>query len=221
MFQDREEAGRLLAQRLLPWRGRPQTLVLAIPRGGVIVGREVAKALDLPLDLTIVRKIGFPGNPELAIGAVDLSGVVTFNEEIAVERIDPAYLRAEIEKELFEARRRAATFRGKTKAPNLSGQRVILVDDGVATGQTTQAAINYLRQQGVKEIILAVPVASPETAKRLAALADRTIILQTPPFFSAVGQFYREFPQVSDEEVREALLSSQGSQAGRDGEGAE
>jgi len=209
MFKNRQQAGRLLAQHLRSWAGARDALVVAVPRGGVITAREVAEALKLPLEIVVVRKVGFPGNPELALGAVDLNGTVTLNEELSAERIDPVFLEQEIKEQLLEARRREKLYREGRKPLSINNQRIILVDDGIATGQTLKAAINYLRQEGAKEVILAAPVAAPDSAKRLAALADRTVILEKPLSFAAVGQFYQDFPQVTDEEVRAALKSEQ------------
>jgi predicted phosphoribosyltransferase len=205
MFRDRQQAGELLAKYLSAWRSRPETVVLAIPRGGVVVGRAVASELKLPLDIVIVRKLGFPGNPEFALGAVDLNGTITFNEKVEAGEFDPQFLEREIGQQLAEAKRREKLYRAGRKKLILAGKRVILVDDGLATGQTTQAAINYLRNENVKEIILAAPVAAPDTIKRLKELVERIVILEKPANFAAVGQFYQEFPQVSDREVVEAL----------------
>ena len=208
MFEDRREAGQLLAQRLQDLKNIPDVVVLGIPRGGVVVAAEIAHMLNAPLDVYITRKLGAPGNPELAIGAVAEDGTVVLDEEsIAFLRVPESYLEEERRRQQEEIRRRADRYRrGRPPVP-LEGKRVILVDDGVATGHTVEAAIRALRQQPIKELILAVPVGPPTTIARLRALVDRLEVLSEPEVFWAVGMFYRDFRQVSDEEV-EALLAA-------------
>ena len=208
MFENRRQAGQLLAQRLQDLKDAPDVVVLGIPRGGVVVAAEIAHMLNAPLDVYITRKLGAPGNPELAIGAVAEDGTVVLDEEsIAFLRVPDTYLDEERRRQQEEIRRRAARYRrGRPPVP-LEGKRVILVDDGVATGHTVEVAIRALRQQPIKELILAVPVGPPTTIARLRALVDRLEVLSEPDVFWAVGMFYRDFRQVSDEEV-EALLAA-------------
>ncbi len=206
MFENRKEAGRLLAQRLQDLKGDPDVVVLGIPRGGVVVAAEIARALGAPLDVYITRKLGAPGNPELAIGAVAEDGTVVIDEEsVSLLRVSEAYLEEERRRQQEEIRRRASRYRRGRPPISLEGKRVILVDDGVATGHTVEAAIRALRQQPLKELILAIPVGPPATVARLRALVDRLEVLVEPEVFWAVGMFYRDFRQVSDEEV-ETLL---------------
>lgn len=198
IFKNRQAAGRLLANHLKKYKGQPNTLVLGIPRGGVVVGYEVAKKLKLPLDILITRKIGHPNQPELAIGAVDADGQIVWDVEVKeVEGL--------IEEEVWEIKRREQVYRQDRKPIDLSGKTAILVDDGIATGSTISAAINYLKKHQAKKIILAVPVVSREAEDRLSNLVDEAIILETPDYFQAVGQFYDQFEPVEDSEVVELL----------------
>jgi len=207
VFSNREAAGRALARRLERYSG-PNTLVLALPRGGLPVGREVAAALHAPLDILVVRKLGAPGQPELGIGAV-VDGdhpQAIFNQEI-VEELDVSdqYIQSEIERQLQEIKRREEAYRdGRRKIP-VQGKTVIVVDDGIATGATVRAALRGVRRQKPGRLILAVPVAPPETIDALRGEADEVVCLETPEDFFAVGQFYRDFHQVSDEEVKSIL----------------
>ncbi len=208
MFEDRVHAGRLLAQRLEDLKGAEDVVVLGVPRGGVVVAAEIARHLGAPLDVYITRKLGAPGNPELAIGAVAEDGTLVLDQEsIAMLRVSEAYLEEERRRQQEEIRRRAARYRrGRPPIP-LEGKRVVLVDDGVATGHTMEAAVRSLRQRPIRELILAIPVGPPSTIARLRRLADRVEVLVEPDMFWAVGMFYRDFHQVSDAEV-EALLAS-------------
>jgi putative phosphoribosyl transferase len=206
-FADRAAAGRLLAERLV-WLGLERPVVLALPRGGVPVGFEIAKALGAPLDLVLVRKIGAPGQPELAVGAVvDGSRPETvLNPSIARHlQLSERWLEAETARQLQEIeRRRQLYFTGLARTP-VAGRTAILVDDGIATGATMEAALHATRRAGPKAIVLAVPVAPPETLERLGREADRVVCLETPAGFMAVGAFYDNFTQVEDETVRELL----------------
>lgn len=208
MFEDRREAGRLLAERLIDLKAEDDVVVLGIPRGGIVVAAEIADALDAPLDVYITRKLGAPGNPELAIGAITEDGTLVLDREsIGTLRVSDAYLEEERRRQQAEIRRRAARYRGGRPPIPLEGKRVILADDGVATGHTMEAAIRALRQKPIEELILAVPVGPPSTIARLEPLVDRLEILFTPELFWAVGMFYRDFRQVTDAEV-EALLTA-------------
>jgi putative phosphoribosyl transferase len=212
MWADRIEAGRLLGDELvrLGYAGRSDTLVLGIPRGGVETAAEVARRIRAPLDVVVVRKVGAPGNPEYAAGAVDPDGTVYPNPDAPVGR---AYLQQASMPEHAEALRRIAAYRGNRPPLQLVGRTVIVVDDGIATGLTALAALSWLRARGATEAILAAPVMAPETAGRLADAADRLVVLASPLNFYAVGAFYRSFPQLSDEDVTRLLASSVSGQA--------
>ncbi len=205
-FHDRREAGRLLVPRLEAYRNRDDCLILALPRGGVIIGFELATRLNIPLDLLLVRKIGSPTNPELAAGAVSETGAVILNEEVIRRQgISRDFLRQMQEREGIEIERRRHLYRGGRGLGPLAGKTVILVDDGVATGATLKAAIATLKRESLQRLVVALPVAPPETAERLAEMVDEWICLQTPPHFPAVGTFYEDFAQVTDAEVIELL----------------
>lgn len=197
-FKDRSDAGKKLATLLTPHVGT-DAIILAIPRGGVIVGDMVARTLKLPLDIVVTRKIGAPGNEEYAIGAIDIDGAGTFNEK-EVAAVDKKWLEETTAKERGEAERRFALYRGTRGPLELKGKTAIIVDDGIATGLTIKVAIQYVKKLGAERVIVASPVASLETMKELAQMAETKILTASPLFF-AVGQFYENFPQVSDEEV--------------------
>jgi predicted phosphoribosyltransferase len=207
LFKDRQEAGRLLAEALsFLDNKRGRLLVLAIPRGGVVVAKGVAAWLGAPLDLIVTRKIGGPGNPELAVGAVTQDGKSLTDPE-TVDRlgVSEGYLKEEAARQLAEIRRRMEYYRGHRPFPDLSGKTVVLVDDGLATGSTMKAAIQTVKNLKAQSVIVAVPVGPRETVEALSKYADRVVCLQTPPFFNAVGQFYSEFGQVDDQTVKEIL----------------
>jgi erythromycin esterase-like protein/predicted phosphoribosyltransferase len=207
LFRDRRDAGRLLAEKLAAYANRPDALVLALPRGGVPVADEVARALGTPLDVFVVRKLGVPGYEELAMGAVATGGVRVLNDQL-VERlgIPEQMIDAVAARELQELARRERRYRGGRPPPDVRGRTVILVDDGLATGATMHAAIEALRQQKPTRIVVAVPTASPETCEEMKTKADDVICAITPEPFQAVGRWYQDFSQTTDEEV-EALLS--------------
>jgi predicted phosphoribosyltransferase len=205
-FRNRTDAGRQLATKLAAYANRRDVLVLALPRGGVPVGFEVARALGAPLDIFLVRKLGVPGYEELAMGAVATGGVRVLNDEIvrglgiSEHEIDAAAAR-----ELQELARRERLYRGDRPPPDIAGRTVILVDDGLATGATMRAAIQTLRQQDPHRIVVAVPTSSPDTCKVLEAAADEVICAMTPEPFFAVGHWYDDFTQTTDDEVRDLL----------------
>src|SRR5213596_2004861 len=205
-FPNRTEAGRLLAEKLVEYAGRDDVIVLGLPRGGVPVAFEVAQRLGAPLDVFIVRKLGVPGFEELAAGAIASGGVRVFNQDVvrAIPHPEEA-IEAVTAKETAELERREQIYREGRPSPELRDRIVILVDDGLATGATMRAAVKALRQQGAAKIVVAVPVAPPDTCQELAQQADETICLRTPPFFQAVGQYYEDFSQTSDDDVRELL----------------
>jgi predicted phosphoribosyltransferase len=204
-FLDRREAGKLLGKELLKLRSR-HPVVLGIPRGGVVTAAEVAAALSAELDIVLARKIGAPSNPELAIGSVSEDGHLFMDEGLQDRLgVPQGYVERERERQMREIERRTAMFRAaRPKAP-LKGRVVVVTDDGLATGATMQAALWACRREHPAYLVAAVPVAPEETLAKLAGDADEFICLQAPPFFSAVGQFYRQFDQVEDEEVLEIL----------------
>lgn len=215
-FRDRKEAGELLAKELdrrLPSE-RSEVLVLALPRGGVPVGYEIARALELPLDVFVVRKLGVPGHEELAMGAIASSGVRVLNDEVvnylrvSVKTIDAVTAREERELE-----RREKKYRGSRPALNVKDHIVIIVDDGLATGSTMRAAVAALRKLGPRRIIVAVPVGAPDTCSDLRKEAEDVICLHTPEPFQAVGLWYEDFSQTSDEEVHQLLEESARNEA--------
>jgi len=205
-FANRTEAGRLLAEKLVNYAGRADVIVLGLPRGGVPVAFEVAQRLGAPLDVFIVRKLGVPGFEELAAGAIASGGVRVLNEDVmrsiphADEAIDAVTIR-----ETAELERREQIYREGRPPPELRDRIVILVDDGLATGATMRAAVKALRERGAAKIVVAVPVGPLDTCHALEERADETICLSTPEFFQAVGQYYEDFSQTSDEDVRELL----------------
>src|SRR5256714_15465567 len=205
-FANRSEAGRLLAEKLEKYANRNDVIVFGLPRGGVPVAYEVAKRLHVPLDVFIVRKLGVPGFEELAAGAIASGGVRVLNQDVmrAIPYADAA-IEAVTAKETAELQRREQIYREGRAAPELRDRIVILVDDGLATRATMRAAVKALRQQGAAKTVVAVPVAPPDTCQNLPQQADETICLRTPPFFQAVGQYYEDFSQTSDDDVRELL----------------
>jgi len=208
MFQNRAQAGKKLATKLLSYKAIKNLIVLAIPRGGVVVGKILSQALNCPLDVLITRKIGAPGNPELAIGAVGPGGIRIIDWELAGRvGADGEYLKAQSSKLQSEIQEREKKFRARKKPLEVTGKTVILTDDGIATGATIEAAIAWLKSQKAKKIILAVPVAPPEVVEKLRPLVDELICLDQPEFFAAVGQFYQEFEQVTDDKVVQLLAS--------------
>src|SRR3989344_2605378 len=202
IFKDRTEAGKKLAEVLGEFKNT-NAVVLALPRGGVAVGAEVAHTLNLPLDIIVTRKIGAPGNSEYAIGAIDIEGNGVFNES-ETANVDKKWLENEIAKEKKEAERRWKEYRGTRGPLDLANKTAIIVDDGIATGMTMKAAVRYVKKLGAQKIVVAVPVASTDSIQELKKEAEvRT--LETPALFFAVGQFYKDFPQVEDTQVKSIL----------------
>jgi predicted phosphoribosyltransferase len=207
IFRDRVDAGERLAAALYEYRDQPGTVVLGVPRGGVVVAKAIATELHLPLGICPVRKLGAPGNPELAVGAVDADAVLVFDPKLSRhlgltedELIQAAARQRE------ELRAWLASL-GAGPVPPLEGRTVILTDDGVATGYTAQAGIETVRRRGARQVVLAVPVAPPDTAGWLKPQVDAFVCLATPEPFFAVGNFFEEWPQVTDDEVRALLLT--------------
>lgn len=205
-FSNRAEAGQQLAERLRRYADRNDVIVLGLPRGGVPVAYEVARALGVPLDVFIVRKLGVPGFEELAAGAIASGGIRVLNENVvrALPHADQI-IESVTARETAELERREQSYRDGRPPPDLRGRIVILVDDGLATGATMRVAVKALRQRGVAKIVVGVPVGPPETCREVEEEADETVCAITPEFFRAVGQYYKDFSQTSDDEVRGLL----------------
>src|SRR4030043_314814 len=208
LFKDRVEAGKRLASALRSFAGKG-AIVLAIPRGGVVVGFEVARTLSLPLDVIIPRKIGAPDNPELAIGAVTEDGTIIPDDSlISYLEVTEGYVKEESNRQKLEIERRLKLYRGDVPYPTLRNRDVIIVDDGIATGSTMKAALASIRKSGAKTITVAIPVGPPSTIRELKKEADHVVCLHTPESFQAIGQFYEDFAQTADEEVTRLLKLS-------------
>jgi predicted phosphoribosyltransferase len=211
LFENRTDAGRRLAEALRAYAGRCDVIVLALPRGGVPVAYEVARALEAPLDLLIVRKLGTPGNPELAMGAIASGDASVLNRDvISLYRISGEIIEQVTANERQELERRERLYRGDRPYPELENRCIIVVDDGIATGATIRAGLAALRRKNPACIVVAVPVAPTDTLERLRAEVDDVVCLTTPTPFFAVGQAYRDFSQTTDDEVREILARSWG-----------
>jgi predicted phosphoribosyltransferase len=205
-FHDRQDAGRQLADRLGEYANRPDVLVLALPRGGVPVGAEVASRLGAPLDAWLVRKLGVPGYPELAMGAIAAGGIQVLNDDVVESlQITSATVEQVAARERAELDRRAHAFRGARPLPAVRGRTVILVDDGLATGSTMEAAVAAVRALEPAAIVIAAPVGAQDTCDRLGHVADRVVCLLTPSLFRAVGEWYVDFSETTDDEVRRLL----------------
>jgi putative phosphoribosyl transferase len=205
-FRDRAEAGQQLTQRLLAYAAAPQAIVLALPRGGVPVAATIATTLQLPLDLCLVRKLGVPGNPELAMGAIDLQGRRYLNERIIAElNISSASIDRVAELEAIELARRERVYRGNRPPLDLTNRTIILVDDGLATGATMRSAIRSIQPQQPAQIIIAVPIADTDLVTELTAIVDAVICLIMPKPLYSIGSWYDDFPQTTDAEVCEIL----------------
>jgi predicted phosphoribosyltransferase len=205
-FRDRADAGRQLAESLSVYANRDDVIVLALPRGGVPVAYEVAKRLHVPLDVFVVRKLGVPGYEELALGAIASGGVRILNQDVVRVLPDAQRIVETVTaNELLEMERRERAYRDERPPPNVRGRIVILIDDGLATGATMHAAVVALREQKPAKIVVAVPVCAPETCREMQKFADETVWLLAPEWFHGVGQFYDDFSQTSDDEVRRLL----------------
>jgi len=209
IFLDRREAGRALGAKLASYAGRNDVTVLGLPRGGVPVAGEVALALDAPLDVFLVRKLGAPGQEELAMGAIASGGVRVLNPTVIQSlRISADEIERTARREERELRRRELSYRGERPSLDIEGRIAILVDDGVATGSSMRAAVEAARKLKPARIVVAVPVAPPSTAREIRRIADDVVVVATPEPFYSVGRFYEEFDQTTDEEVRELLRRS-------------
>jgi putative phosphoribosyl transferase len=209
-FEDRREAGRYLATKLQNYANRDDVLVLGLPRGGIPVAYEVAQALNAPLDIFLVRKLGVPGREELAMGAISTGGVRVLNREVVDQlSIDARTIDHVANEEMSELRRRETAYRGDCPEPQIEGQTVILVDDGLATGATMLAAVTALRQRNPASVVVAVPTASQETCSRFEAYVDEIVCAITPEPFWGVGLWYENFEQTDDAEVRKLLAENE------------
>lgn len=208
VFENRKQAGKLLAEKLTDYSGKRDTLILAIPRGGIVVGAEIARELNVGLDVVVTKKIGAPGNPELAIGAVAEDGKPIFDGSL-VQRLDvnDHYKKKATQEVQNKIKDYINKFREGRKL-EVDGKIVIVTDDGVATGSTLEAALSWLGGKKPKEVVLAIPTGARDSMDNLEKLADKSICLDKPLWFAAVGQFYREFEQVEDEEVKRILQAS-------------
>lgn len=203
---NRQAAGRQLAEKLKSYAGDPEAVVVALPRGGVVVAFEIAEALRIPLEILVVRKLGVPWQPELAMGAIASGGKPVLHDEVVrMCGVTHQEIEACIEAETEELERREKAYRGDRPAPDYRAKTVIVTDDGIATGATAEVAIEALRKQGVGRVVVAVGVAPPDTLRRLSRLADEVVCLLTPEPFEAISLWFQEFGQTTDEEVKSLL----------------
>jgi len=208
-FRDRTDAGQVLARCLQQYKNQPDVLILGLPRGGVPVAYEVAREMKAPLDVFIVRKLGVPGHEELGMGAIATGGVRILQDGIVRELgISPQTIEAVSAREQAELERRERLYRGDRPAPTIKGRTIVIVDDGLATGSTMKAAIQAVRQQDPRQVIVAVPTAPSETCEQLKGSADEVVCALTPEPFFAVGGSYADFTQITDEEVRDLIASA-------------
>jgi len=206
MFVDRKDAGQKLAGCLIRFKNQSDAIVIGLPRGGVVVAYEAARRLNLPLDIIVPRKIGAPGNDELAIGAITEEGEAVLDEMLVRElNVAPEYIAKTVAKEKQEAQRRLKLYRGDRTPLNLQNKTALIIDDGIATGATMQAAIKSAKNKKAEKIIVAVPIIAPDTLKKLQVEADEIIYLDAPMFLGAIGDFYEEFSQTEDRDVIELM----------------
>jgi predicted phosphoribosyltransferase len=206
LFENRLDAGKKLAAQLTQYAGQKDVIVLALPRGGVPVAYEVARAIDAPMDVFLVRKLGVPGQEELAFGAIASGGIEVVNPEIVhAVHLSESTIRSVISREREELRRREQEYRDNRPEPELTGKTVILIDDGLATGASMYAAVVAVKQKRPRKVVVAIPVASPESCSALSRFIDQIVCAYTPEPFYGVGQWYEDFSQTSDEEVRQLL----------------
>ncbi|MBD3360832.1 phosphoribosyltransferase [Candidatus Peregrinibacteria bacterium] len=206
IFHDRKEAGKKLAEKLSGYKDKKDVILLGLPRGGVVTAHEIAKQLNLPLDIVVPRKIGAPGNPELAIGAITETGEGIFDENLVkMTNASKDYIDKIVEEEKKEAVRRLKVYRGKKEPKKIKDNTVILIDDGIATGSTMRAAIKSVKKKGAKKIVVAVPVLPRDAVKKFKEEADELVYIDAPYFFGAVGAFYEVFEQTTDKEVVEIM----------------
>ncbi len=206
IFDDRKQAGQMLAEKLLKFKENDNVIVLALPRGGLPIGYEIARAINAKLDVFLVRKLGAPMQPELAMGAISSGGITAMNDDVVKTlHITRDKIDSVIKEEQKELKRREQEYRGDRPFPDLSGFIVILVDDGIATGATMKAAVKAVQSKNPEKLIVAVPTAPKSSCEALQEITDETVCLSTPEPFQAIGQWYREFPQLSDQDVRDYL----------------
>ncbi len=205
MFKNRKEAGQLLAEALLPYHKKKDTLILAIPRGGVVVGYEVARQLDLPLDVVVIKKIGFPAHEELAVGATGLDSYI-LNENIVTNyNVSQDYIQKQVKIKQREVELRYQLLRGNKAFYTVQNKTIIIIDDGLATGATLTMATQIIKKQSPKEVIVAIPVAPPDTVRKLEKIVGKILCLHQPSDFRAIGRFYKDFAQVEDDEAKRLL----------------
>ena len=222
IYRDRVDAGRRLAELLTPYTNRQDVLVLALPRGGVPVAFEIARALSAPLDVFVVRKLGVPGQPELAMGAIASGDVRVLNKDVVrALRISEDAIESVAEAERKELRRRDAAYRGEREPLEIKGRMIILVDDGLATGATMKAAVEAVRERQPKQVIVAVPTASPDVVSEFRRIADEVVCAATPTPFHAVGASYDRFEQTTDDEVRDYLSRARRIESMEDADGSQ
>ena len=205
MFKDRKEAGQLLAKKLMEHADSKDALILAIPRGGVVVAYEVASRIRVPMDVIVIKKIGAPGHEELAAGAAGMDSYILNQEVVDAYRISQDHIREQVKIKQMQIRQRYEFLRGSRPFYSVAGKTIIVIDDGLATGATMTMALRIINQGGPKRLICAVPVAPPDTVQRLQALADQVVCLLQPWSFQAIGEFYQDFRQVDDDEARRLL----------------
>ena len=205
MFKDRAEAGKLLAKKLKKYENKKDSIVLAIPRGGVPVAYQIAKALSLKMDVIIIKKIGYPGNEELAIGAAGMDNYFINKEFMSDSLVPKDYIKNKVKEKQQEIKDKYDFFRAQKNKISLRGKTVIVVDDGIATGASITMALKIITGEGAKKIVLAVPVAPPETARKLEKITDEFICLEEPPYFMAISQFYEDFRQIEDDEAKKLI----------------